>query len=152
MTNVLEKPNGLCFSPDYQKLYIADTGAAKNIMVFDVEAETTLKGGKVFVANNAGWKKTAQGAERGAGTATEGCADGLRCDVDGNVWAAGGWVGAGFDGVHCFTAQGQLIGQIKLPEIAANLCFGGPKRNRLYIAASTSIYAVYVETQGAHFC
>jgi gluconolactonase len=81
-----------------------------------------------------------------------GCADGIRADVDGNIWIAGGWVVYGYDGVQCFNPEGALIGQIKLPEIGANLCFGGVKRNRLYIAASTSIYAVYVETQGAHFC
>ncbi len=81
-----------------------------------------------------------------------GMADGIRADIDGNIWASGGWVGDGYDGVHCFNPEGALIGQIKLPEIGANLCFGGAKRNRLYIAASTSIYAVYVETQGAHYC
>jgi gluconolactonase len=79
-----------------------------------------------------------------------GGADGIRCDVDGNVWAAAGWGGDRFDGVHVFAPDGARIGWIKLPEICANLCFGGRKRNRLFMAASTSIYAVYVETQGAH--
>jgi gluconolactonase len=61
-------------------------------------------------------------------------------------------VGDGYDGIHCFNPQGKLIGQIELPETGANLCLGGEKRNRWFIAASTSVYAVYVETQGAHFC
>jgi gluconolactonase len=161
VTDLLTKPNGLCFSPDYKKLYIADTGDPRNIMVFEVEDEKTLKKGKEFVNMNEGWIRTpkvtafrptpeARPVEDGA--PTEGLADGIRCDVDGNVWGAGGWVGDGYDGVHCFNPEGTLIGQIKLPEIGANLCFGGEKRNRLFIAASTSIYAVYVETQGAHFC
>jgi gluconolactonase len=78
-----------------------------------------------------------------------GTSDGLRCDLDGNVWAAAGDGGAGFDGVHIFAANGDRIGQILLPEKCANLCFGGSKRNRLFMAASQSIYAVYVEAQGA---
>jgi gluconolactonase len=79
-----------------------------------------------------------------------GFADGIRADVDGNIWAAAGWVGAGYDGVHIFAPDGTRIGQILLPEICANLCFGGAKRNRLFMGASQSLYAVYVETQGAH--
>ena len=79
-----------------------------------------------------------------------GLADGIRCDLDGNVWAGAGWVGDGYDGVHIFAPDGVRIGLIRLPEICANLCFGGPKRNRLFMAGSTSLYAVYVETQGAH--
>lgn len=168
------KPNGLCFSADYKKLYVADTGDPKNIRVYDVQDEKTLGGGKEYVNMNKGWvtqlggeKRTFRGTpdvvggkvvrpvtalgKQTAPTAGGG-ADGIRCDVDGNIWAAAGWVGDGFDGVHVFNPDGQLIGLIKLPEIGGNLCFGGPKRNRLYIAASTSIYSVYVETQGAHFC
>ena len=80
-----------------------------------------------------------------------GFADGIRCDVDGNVWASAGWVGDGYDGVHVFAAEdGARIGQILLPEICSNVCFGGSKRNRLFTTASQSLYAVYVETQGAH--
>ena len=80
-----------------------------------------------------------------------GFADGIRCDVDGNVWASAGWVGAGYDGVHVFEPKGGVrIGQIHLPEICSNVCFGGTKRNRLFMTASTSVYAVYVETKGAH--
>ena len=174
VTDALTKPNGLCFSPDYKKLYIADTGDPRNIMVFDVEGEKTLKNGKVFVDMNKGWvtftqsnrtirgdaptivdgkpvRPVASAAQQTVAT-TGGCADGIRADTDGNIWIAGGWVGDGYDGVQVFNPEGALIGQIKLPEIGANLCFGGEKRNRLYIAASTSIYAVYVEAQGAHYC
>jgi gluconolactonase len=79
-----------------------------------------------------------------------GAADGIRADVDGNIWAAAGWVGEGYDGVHVFTPGGQRIGLIRLPEICSNVCFGGAKRNRLFMTASQSLYAVYVETQGAH--
>jgi gluconolactonase len=84
------------------------------------------------------------------GKKVAGFADGIRADVDGNIWAGGGWVGDGYDGVHVFNKEGKRIGLILLPEICANLCFGGPKRNRLFMAASQSLYAVYVETQGAH--
>ena len=79
-----------------------------------------------------------------------GASDGIRADEDGNIWSAAGWAGDGFDGVHIFAPDGDRIGAILLPEICANLCFGGPKRNRLFMAASQSIYAVYVETRGAH--
>jgi gluconolactonase len=79
-----------------------------------------------------------------------GMADGIRADVDGNVWVGSGWVGPGYDGVQIFAPDGTRIGLIKLPEMCANLCFGGRKRNRLFMAGSQSLYAVYVETQGAH--
>jgi gluconolactonase len=136
------KANGLCFSPDYKKLYVADTGAShypdapKNIRVFDVIDGKTLQNGKEFVSME--YKGKA------------GFADGLRADVDGNLWVGSGWVGAGYDGVQVFAPDGTRIGMILLPEICANVCFGGPKRNRLFMAASQSLYAVYVETQGAH--
>jgi gluconolactonase len=78
-----------------------------------------------------------------------GLADGIRADIDGNIWVGAGWVGAGYDGVHVFAPDGQRIGVILLPEIASNLCFGGPRRNRLFITGSQSLYAVYVETRGA---
>ena len=78
-----------------------------------------------------------------------GMADGIRADKDGNVWSSAGWVGDGYDGVHIFAPDGTRIGQIRLPEICSNLCFGGPKRNRLFMTGSQSLYAVYVETQGA---
>ena len=79
-----------------------------------------------------------------------GLADGIRADIDGNIWASAGWVGEGYDGVHIFANDGDRIGQILLPEICSNLCFGGKKRNRLFMTGSQSIYALYVETQGAH--
>jgi gluconolactonase len=141
--DTLYKPNGLCFSPDYKKLYIVDTGAThyekapRNIQVFDViEDGKRLGKGREYVSME--WKGKA------------GLADGIRADEDGNIWAASGWVGEGYDGVHVFTPGGDRIGVILLPEICANLCFGGPKRNRLFMAASQSLYAVYVETRGAH--
>jgi len=83
-----------------------------------------------------------------------GLADGIRCDTDGNVWAGAGWadIGDGYDGVHVFAPDGQRIGQIVLPEVCSNVCFGGPRRNRLFMTASQSLYAVYVEAVGAHFC
>jgi gluconolactonase len=135
------KPNGMCFSHDYKKVYIADTGKshypdAKSIIwVYDVDGDK-LKNGKTFA------EMTLDGKT--------GFVDGVRCDEDGNVWAAMGWVGDGYDGVHIFAPDGTRIGQIRLPEICGNLCFGGTKRNRLFMAASQSLYAVYVETRGAH--
>ncbi len=80
-----------------------------------------------------------------------GFADGIRCDAEGNLYAAAGWVGTGYDGVHVFAPDGVRIGLILLPEICANVCFGGPKRNRLFMAASQSLYAVYLDTRGGHF-
>ena len=143
VTDEMFKPNGLCFSPDYKKLYIADTGAThypnapKNIRVWDIADSKSLKNGKQFISMDLPGK--------GAGLA-----DGIRADKDGNIWVGAGWVGAGYDGVHVFAPSGERIGMILLPEMCANLCFGGTKRNRLFMAASQSLYAVYVETQGAH--
>lgn len=145
VTDDVEKPNGLCFSPDYKKLYVADTGGPKNIKVWDVVDQTKLKGsGKEFTHMKLKTERDGKSVELSGG------ADGIRCDVDGNVWAAAGWAGAGYDGVHVFAPDGKRIGQILLPEICANICFGGKKRNRLFMLGSTSVYAVYVETQGAH--
>jgi gluconolactonase len=144
VTDELEKPNGICFSPDYKKLYVADTGAPKNIQAFDIQDGTKLRRGRQFI------KMTMVTKRDGKSVEVTGGADGIRCDTDGNVWAAAGWVGDGFDGVHVFTPGGERIGLIKLPEICGNLCFGGRKRNRLFMAASTSLYAVYVEARGAH--
>ncbi|MBS0203070.1 MAG: SMP-30/gluconolactonase/LRE family protein [Planctomycetes bacterium] len=146
------KPNGLCFSPDYKKLYVADTGAShyddapKNIKVWDIVDDKRLVNGREFAS-----MKLKMQDESGAIVEKAGFADGIRCDVDGNVWASAGWVGDGYDGVHVFEPkEGKRIGQIKLPEICSNVCFGGTKRNRLFMTASTSVYAVYVETKGAH--
>ena len=141
MTDAMSKPNGLCFSPDYKKLYVADTGDPHNIMVWNVaDGNRPLTGGKEF----ASMKMRLRNRQ------VVGNADGIRSDEDGNVWASAGWVGAGYDGVHVFAPDGARIGQILLPEICSNVCFGGPKRNRLFMTASQSVYAVYVETQGAH--
>jgi gluconolactonase len=131
----LDKPNGICFSPDYKKLYIVDTGAPRDIRVYDV-VDNKLRNGRQF--NNM--------VVPGKGS---GSADGIRADMDGNIWA-GANGGPGYDGVHVISPQGQLIGMILLPEICANLCFGGTKRNRLFMAGSQSLYSVYVGTQGAH--
>jgi gluconolactonase len=138
VTDDLHKPNGLCFSPDYSQLYVADTGGTgpRGIHAYGVIDATRLGAGRRFCDMELDGKS--------------GGADGIRCDVDGNVWASAGWAGAGFDGVHVFAPDGTRIGQILLPEICSNLCFGGPKRNRLFMTASQSLYAVYVETQGAH--
>jgi gluconolactonase len=136
------KPNGICFSPDYKKLYICDTGAShyekapKNIRVYDVVDAKKLTKGREYISMEMNGKA--------------GLADGIRADIDGNIWVGGGWVGEGYDGVHVFSPQGQRIGLILLPEICSNVCFGGAKRNRLYMTASQSLYALYVETQGAH--
>jgi gluconolactonase len=133
----MDKPNGLCFSPDEKKLYVVDTGEPRHpgdphaIRVYDVEGGVRLKNGRTFV------------------DMSPGSSDGIRCDVDGNVWSAAGWGGEAFNGVHVFAPDGTLIGKIHLPESCANLCFGGAKRNRLFMAASQSLYAVYVDAQGA---
>jgi gluconolactonase len=79
-----------------------------------------------------------------------GGSDGVRADTEGNIWASAGWAGEGFDGVHVFSPEGQRLGHIRLPELCSNLCFGGAKRNRLFMTASQSIYSVYVNTRGAH--
>ena len=144
-TDEIYMPNGLCFSPDYKRLYVADTGAThfpeapKNIKVWEVADGRTLRGGKQFVSMELPGK--------GAGLA-----DGIRADVDGNVWVGAGWVGAGYDGVHVFAPTGERIGQILLPERCANIAFGGQKRNRLFMAASQSLFSLYVNTRGSHFC
>jgi len=134
----MHRPNGLCFSPDEKKLYICDTGATDgpqyphHIRVYDVVDGARLANGRVFV-------------EVGPGLAF---ADGIRCDTDGNIWAGTGWGGEDSNGVQVFAPDGTLIGRIHLPEICANICFGGAKRDRLFMAASTSLYSLYVNTQG----
>src|SRR5207302_11176199 len=131
----LVKPNGICFSLDEKKVYIVDTGEPKQpgdprpIRVYDLENGVRLKNGRMF-ANMA-----------------PGSSDGVRCDVDGNVWSAAGWGAEGFNGVHVFAPDGTLIGRIHLPETCANLCFGGVKKDRLFMAASQSLYALYVATE-----
>ncbi|MBZ5514953.1 MAG: SMP-30/gluconolactonase/LRE family protein [Acidobacteriia bacterium] len=135
VTAELIKPNGLAFSPDEKKLYIVDTGPPAGkphpIYVYDVVDGKRLANGRLFY-------------DMGVGSS-----DGIRCDVDGNVWSAAGWGGPGYDGVQVIAPDGKLIGKILLPETCANLCFGGVKRNRLFMAASQSLYSLYVNTQGA---
>ena len=130
-----DKPNGLAFSPDEKKLYIIDTGLThggrSNMRVFDVVGDK-LANNKVFAEDFA-----------------PGFTDGVRTDIDGNVWCSMGWADPKEDGVRCYAPSGELIGKIHLPETCSNLCFGGKKRNRLFMTGSTSVYAVYVETQGA---
>ncbi|GAA4332957.1 SMP-30/gluconolactonase/LRE family protein [Variovorax defluvii] len=129
----VDRPNGLCFSPDESRLYVVESGSTpRRIRVFDLSADgQRLENDRVFVQAD-----------------PEGAPDGFRCDVDGNLWA--GWgTGEGRDGVMVFAPDATPIGRIALPERCANLCFGGPARNRLFMAASQSLYALYVNTQGA---
>jgi len=127
------RPNGLCFTPDEKKMYVVDAGTTpRTIKVYDVTSDgAKLTNGKVFV--------NCEAAET---------PDGFRCDTDANLWC--GWgTGEGFDGVMVFNPEGKRIGSISLPERAANLCFGGFRRNRLFMAASHSLYSLYVGAQGA---
>ncbi len=215
VTDELEKPNGLCFSPDYKKLYVVDTGAPKNILVFDVVDGVKLGKGRQYVSVRQGFGSGSADLNKGNSLSPDqrdrlrkefesnrerlmnatpeersrfmretleksnkendpaekpavdkpfaksipdddpsisGGSDGVRCDIEGNVWASAGWGGPLYDGVHVFNPEGLRIGIIKLPETTSNLCFGGPKRNRLFITASQSLYSVWVNTRGAHFC
>ena len=131
VTDGPEEPNGLCFSPDYKKLYIADTGTPRDITIWDVDGNA-LRNGKRFVVLDI------------PGTGAPSAADGIRCDVDGNIWAGAR------PGVQVIAPNGDRIGMIRMPETCANVCFGGTRRNRLFMAGSQSLYAVYVETTGAH--
>lgn len=124
-------PNGLCFSPDGTRLYLVDsTGPPRTLRVYDL-VDGRPERGRVFAAMEPG------------------SSDGIRCDTEGNLWAAAAAAGDGFDGVHVFAPDGTRIGRIRLPESCANLCFGGPRRNRLFITASRSVYAVHVNARGA---
>jgi gluconolactonase len=124
------QPNGLCFSQDYKKLYVVDTGSGRDIRVYDVDGKA-LRNGKRFVQLDV------------PGVGTPSYADGIRCDVDGNLWCGTP------AGVQVVNPGGERIGLIRLPETCANVCFGGARRNRLFMAASQSVYALYVETTGA---
>jgi len=127
----LERPNGLCFAPGESRLYVVDSGSEPpSIHVYDVTE------GRV-------------GAGRRFADMSPGSSDGIRCDTQGNLWASAGGGGDGYDGVHVFAPDGTLIGQVLLPEACANLCFGGVAGNRLFMAASRSIYALYVNATGA---
>ncbi len=144
VTDELAKPNGICFSPDYKKLYICDTGAThypnarREIRVYDVDGGA-LRNSRTFLET----------AWQSGGRRYEGLADGIRADRDGNIWAGIGQGGELGDGVYAIAPDGEKIGRIALPEICANICFGGPRRNRLFMAASQSLYSLYVDVQGA---
>jgi gluconolactonase len=128
----VNRPNGLCFSPDESRLYLVESGPPRNLFVYDV-----VDGGKRITNKRKHF-------DCGAGTP-----DGMRCDIDGNLWLGWGMGDASVDGVNIHNPDGRLIGRIALPERCANLCFGGTYRNRLFMAASKSVYALYVNTQGA---
>jgi gluconolactonase len=126
------RPNGLAFSTDETILYVADTGAThvadgpRHIRKFEVSEDGSMvSGGDVFA------------------TCTAGLFDGFRLDTNGHLWVSAA------DGVHCYHPDGTLIGKVRVPEVVANLCFGGPKLNRLFICGTTSLYAVYVNARGA---
>lgn len=125
------KPNGLAFSPDEKILYIADSGfshdpeAPHHIRALEVSDDGQLSNSRVFAE------------------VSPGLPDGFRLDTDGNVWTSAA------DGVHCYAPDGTLLGKIKVPEVVANLTFGGPRRNRLFIAGTTSLYSVFVSATGA---
>jgi gluconolactonase len=125
-------PNGLCFSPDESRLYLVESRGepTRRIVAFDVVGGRALRDRRVLI-------------DAGPGTP-----DGIRCDTDGNLWCGWGMGDHALDGVMVFNPDGRLIGRIRLPERCANLCFGGRHRNRLFMAASQSLYALYVDTQG----
>jgi gluconolactonase len=127
----LVNPNGLAFSPDEKRLYVVECGGSPRLIhAYDVDAAGRVGNGRVLI-------------DAGVGTP-----DGFRCDVDGNLWCGWGMGSEELDGVRVFTPTGEPIGHIHLPERCANVCFGGLKRNRLFMAASQSVYALYVNTQG----
>lgn len=125
------RPNGLAFSPDERRLYVSDTGRShvpdgpRHIRALDVAEDGSLSGGEVFAV------------------CTAGAFDGFRLDEQGRIWTSAG------DGVHCYDPDGTLIGKVNVPEPVANVVFGGPKRNRLFICATTSLYAVLLPVNGA---
>jgi gluconolactonase len=130
----MRRPNGLCFSPDFRTLYVADTGATDgnypaNIIAFTVTG-TTLSRPRVFADFAPGFT------------------DGIRCDTDGNVWCSWGWGGPDTNGVRVHHPSGDLLAFLHTPEVISNLAFGGVKRNRLFMTGSTSIYALYVNAVG----
>jgi len=130
MADDFHKPNGLAFSPDEKKLYIADTGRSHgkdlpaHIRVFDVRDDGSLSGGKVFA------------------DCTAGLFDGFRIDTVGRLWSSTA------EGVHCFDPDGTLIGKLLVPEVVSNVCFGGAKRNRLFICGTTSLYSMHLHVNG----
>ncbi|KWR87211.1 gluconolactonase [Cupriavidus sp. IDO] len=134
MTTELKGPNGLCFSADERILYVIESRGTpgRKIWAYDVvDGGTRIANGRILL-------------DAGMGTI-----DGMRCDVHGNLWCGWGMGSDDLDGVMCVSPEGKLIGRIALPERCANLCFGGLMRNRLFMASCQSIYALYVNTQGA---
>ena len=131
----MRRPNGICFSPDYKRCYVVDTGATDgpgnpaNIILFDVKG-TALSNPRIFADFAPGFT------------------DGIRCDTDGNVWCGWGWGGVETNGVRVHHPDGTLLAFLHTPEVVANLCFGGVKRNRLFMCGSTSIYSMYVNAVG----
>jgi gluconolactonase len=120
-----ERPNGLAFSLDERSLYVSDTGGPDHIRAFAVAADGSLSGGEVFA------------------TCTNGVFDGFRLDTAGRIWSSAA------DGVHVYDPDGTLLGKLHVPEVVANVVFGGPKGNRLFICATTSLYAVLLPVNGA---
>lgn len=132
VTDDFDCPNGLCFSPDERFLYVAETGlmfdadADRHIWRYEVGSDgSSLKGGGLFYRVDVG------------------CADGFRCDIDGNVWTSAG------DGVHCLGPEGELLGKILIPETVSNVCFGGRAKARLFMTGTTSVYSVFLNRNGA---
>jgi gluconolactonase len=130
VTDEVGQPNGLCFSPDYSKLYVADTGQPRDLKVWDVNGASLRNGKRLAELRDRANLPTAP--------------DGIRCDVDGNIWCGAA------PGVVVVAPDGATIGMIRLPETCANVCFGGSRRNRLFMTASQSLYSVYVGVKGAH--
>jgi len=122
-----DKPNGIAFSPDETRLFVADSGDPKHMRVFDVVDGKRLTNSRVFAECDAG------------------CFDGFRFDTDGHLWTSTK------AGVSCYAPDGELLGKIRVPEAVANLTFGGPKKNRLFITATTSLYSVFVNARGAQY-
>jgi gluconolactonase len=139
LTDEIMKPNGVCFSPDYSTLYVADTapthhpGEKAKLIAWDVQNNGRQ------LANR-----------REFATLDKGFHDGIRADVDGNIWCGTGFGGEGVDGVHVYAPDGTKLGQVVMPEGTANLCFVGKHRNRLFMTSSQSVYTLYTAAQGAH--
>ncbi|EPX85678.1 SMP-30/gluconolactonase/LRE family protein [Salipiger mucosus] len=124
------QPNGLCFSPDERRLYIAESGSSHDDSVPSVIRQFDVEGGRLTDAGV-------------FATIDRGLPDGMRCDVMGNLWSSAA------DGVHCFAPDGTLLGKILVPQVVSNLCFGGPDGQRMFITATRAVYRVFVDVKGA---